>query len=279
MQFTSGLFSWIVFGLSFAGPFLIGLYLRRRDFAIDHGKLIGTVSIILGVLIGVMNMIIYAEHVNFYSGYGFVILFITLMMDALIVPLFAFGTIKILRLKKEKQKWKLYAIVIPIALAIIVSITVIGSTYVEITRIYPESNFSIQVATNSSNSYFIYVSAPLIDNNISQMVNYVDKLSGNVNFSVVTTLYGQALNFSALGSFEVKAAKIGVEVAFWDLSLLNSSDGRYLVFYSTSSGDPINLTLSGHCKTLYTHFSFGLDKSINVTGWNNLEGHHQTSTA
>ena len=182
--------------------------------------------------------------------------------------------------KKQKKNWtKRSKVIFLLVITLTYSFISIGAL---ICYFYPEgqgfpNSYSITVTTNSSNTYFLYAPAPLNDSsgNVSDMVNFFVPTSGNVNVSVVNTTYGMALNFSAIGSFSMKALMDYEENVFDNASLKNMSiPNTYLIHYNSSTGDSIDLSIWGHSPPRKDRSnSFYIIEEINYTGWNNVEGY------
>ena len=236
----------IIFGSSFLLPFLLGLYTYKKYPTIPQRKLLAIISILVGISVSIINLAIYFMFLWEYWGYEFLLLLIVFSVDFLITPIFLFGTIKLLQRKNEKKPWKHVALVVPLSISLIISALIISVPFMPLVKIYPSYSYRVTIDTNGSNSYFIYLPLPLEDNVLdTPLINSIEKISGNVNVSVASTIHGPALNISAIGSFQIATStRIGDEYAFHNASLRMSLYSPYFwIYYNTSSSDEIELDM------------------------------------
>lgn len=265
----------MTFTFSFLGPLVIGVYCYIKYRDVKQRKLLVFSSVVIGIIVAIINLTILFLFFHEFGGYEFLILFIIIMIDFLFTPLLVFGSIQVLIQRNESKNLKRNAIILSLVLALIVCITIIGSGFIPIRRIYPQYSYCVSVSTNATNSYLILVPIPLVGSSeISHLVNPFERIPGNVNVSIVSTPYGLALNLSATGSFTLDSkTKIGLEFSFDNVTLQNATEWMYyLIYYNTTTADDVYVDISGWGSRMTGGIRFFVRGMIVKMGWNNVWG-------
>ena len=98
-------FNALLFWLSFIGPLIVGLVCFIKYRTNKYGKFFTIFSFIFGLIIPMINLFI-SNLYSYYVNIDILILFIVIMMDFLFLPLFTFGSLKIISRRKENRSWK-----------------------------------------------------------------------------------------------------------------------------------------------------------------------------
>lgn len=269
------------FAQSFVGPLVIGVICGAVFWRTRWGKVLAGICILIGVIIGVINMQLIDKYWIWYEGYESRLMFIAMMMDFVFVPVMAIGVIQTMRAHDSGKPWKPSAKLVAAFLVVILVITIVGANVIHVTKIPHKYSYTVRTETQSTDPYYMYVPTPVeYSGEISPFIDKVQVKSGNVNITRVNTQYGWALNLSATGPFEIGVSGEGDESAYDHLSLETNKTswrGDRAIYYSSISTIPLKYRIesSNH----YVSYSGGcvLNNTVNATGWQKTNGYCATA--
>lgn len=268
-----------IFLFSIFYPVVLGASAMKKHRDDVHIVALGVLSILIGIVIGIMNVLTTIEYYAYYTGWPLRMLYMTAMIELLFIPLMVLGGIRIKKEMAGDRNWRRSTVLLSVVLAAILVVTALGGSVITVGR-GCEYRFNIDISTDGYGPYYLLLPVPLAENHDSAVVSdFVGRLhfvSGEGDFSVIETEYGPALRISSTYSATLEVRGQSQYRSFRHITLWNESHRGYgeqfLIFTNKSFVNPIVVDVEAResCACLGTDFSMSADISAN--GWGSYDG-------
>jgi hypothetical protein len=223
----------LIFSLSFFVPLCIGIYCIETNKKMGRYRFsLGLLSIIIGIVLGFINIGIVSKYWIFYDGFESRVVFITVMVDLALIPTIFYGISWIVESKKDEKHKRLLTNILVGLVILILIITVVGANLIKVTKTPIKYSYEINTYPEGNQSYSLYLPIPLDEfGHAPKFMNNVKVSQGSGIFSVEQTQHGWALNLSSNGPIRLTVSGASKNEPFNSLSLQNSSKNRDLEFW------------------------------------------------
>ncbi len=270
----------LIFPFSIAFPILLGTWAIGRFKGDRLMVALGALAILIGLALGIMNVIVISEYWFYYSGAFQRMLFVSAMIVFLFVPLLIFGGMKVREDMVKNENWRRSAKLFSASLAAVLIITVVGGSLMPITKIKCRYSFDISISVDLTGSYYLYLPVPLSGGYgiyvVSEFVDDLRFVDGEGNVSIVDTEYGPALNVSSNASATIRVAGESAHGSINKVSMRNTSGygsgDQFWVFSSKSFPGSIVVDVVAKDNCPCTNALFRLWADIDANGWGSHQG-------
>lgn len=268
-----------IFVFSAMYPAILGASILKKHREDIHIATLGVLSILIGVVIGILNALTTIEFWGYYTGWLFRMLFVTAMIELVFLPIMVVGGMRIKKEMSRSGKWGFGTVLLSIVLAAVLLVTAVGGSMITVGK-GCEYRFTIDISTDGYGPYYLLLPVPLAENRdsvaVSVFVDHLSFVSGEGNISVNQTEYGPVLRISSTYSATLEVKGESTYRTFAHITLRNESyrgyGEQYLVFTNRSFMHRISLDVEARegCECRGTDFSMSAD--IVTNGWGSFDG-------
>jgi len=162
---------------------------------------------------------------------------------------------------------------------------------------YPNNNpkgkfifkYTVELNSSGDNRYTVYIPIPTNDQNFTNLVfNHLKEDSDNIEYSLIKTEFGLALNISAFGNVTLRAEGATYPFPYSILSLRNNTDMKYgndltvsnqsyYVYYSkTFISQELAVTIRFECTGKSIDSEAEVSGILIGNGWQTITGYEHT---